>query len=65
MAAVPLNTIQVSHAVNNNDHGPIIIAVGAVLLVCSCLFLILRLWMRWPWKAMLGADDFCTFVAHV
>ena len=62
MAKVPYAT---SHAVNNNDHGPIIITVAAVLLVCSSLVLILRLWMRWPWKAMFGGDDYCTIAAHV
>ena len=65
MAAVPKTTIQVSDAVNNNDHGAIIISVAAVLLVCSCLFVILRMWMRWPWKGLVGADDICTCVAQV
>jgi hypothetical protein len=65
MAATTKPPYEISHAVNNNDHGPIIISVAAVLLVCSSLVLILRLWMRWPWKAMLGGDDYCTIVAHV
>lgn len=58
-------TYEISTAVSDDDRGLVVTSVAAILLVGSCLFTLLRLWVRWPWKALFAHDDICTCVAQV
>ena len=64
-AASSTPPIPISHAINSDDEGLKVIVIAAVLLVSSTLTFMLRLWVRWPWKALFEYDDICTAVAHV
>jgi len=56
---------EISNAINEDDRGLLVTSIAAVFLVGSCLFILLRLWVRWPWKALFSMDDVCTCVAQV
>lgn len=54
-----------SALVNEQDHGALATITGAFCLATSGVFLLARLWVRWPWRSLFGKDDLCTVVATV
>ena len=54
-----------SHAISNNDHGPLVSIVTCLMLVGSLLFLVIRFGIRWPWKQLIGLDDMTVLIATV
>jgi len=54
-----------STAISADQHGPLVTIATCLSLIGMFLFLLIRLAIRWPWKQLLGADDYCTIGASV
>lgn len=54
-----------STAVNANDRGLEVVVVALICLTFSILFLLTRLYIRWPWGSLLGRDDVLAAIAFV
>lgn len=65
MAETSPPSLVVSTAVNENNHGARIVVIAVLCLIASGMFMLTRLTIRWPWKALFGADDAVCLVAMV
>lgn len=54
-----------SHVVNDRQHGALLRIAAAYCTTCTLLFLLARLWIRWPWHSLFGKDDVVAVVATV
>lgn len=55
----------VSSKLNNHDHGPAITITTAIALGCTVLFILIRLYQRWPWSKLFKLEDAALIVALV
>jgi len=65
MASNSIPPAEISHRVNDHDHGAYVIIATVFMFVTSVSFILVRLFIRWPWRKLLGSDDLLSLLATV
>ncbi|KXT11672.1 hypothetical protein AC579_7044 [Pseudocercospora musae] len=54
-----------STAITDDNHGPLLSIAASLMLVGMFMFLAFRLYIRWPWRQLIGWDDWAVIIGSL